>query len=101
LNPSVVADFSCVVIPGVTAALADHPTTQVLKSTTSVSDLYNFNALRSNNFSITFKTEEFKKAFDNIYIFSEQPMPGFMQIDGMRPELQSADKEAKFPEAEL
>jgi hypothetical protein len=97
----VVADFSCAVIPGVTATLTDHPTKQVLKSTTSVSGLYSFNALPSNNFSITFETEEFKKTFDNIYIFSEQSMPGFMQMDGTRPELQSADKEAKFPEAAL
>lgn len=97
----VVADPSGTVIPGATATLTDHPTNQVLKSTASVSGLYSFNALPSNNFSITFETEGFKKTFDNVYIFSEQLMPKFMHMDGIRPEFQSADSEAKFPEAEL
>lgn len=97
-----VADLSDTVISSVVVTLTSYLKNQALESTTSWSDLYRLNTFPLNNFSITVEAGRFnRKTLDKISIFSQQPAPRFAQMDGMRSELQPANNDAKFPEAEL
>lgn len=69
----VVSDPTGAVIPNATVTLTDLETNAVLKSTTSGSGVYNFNALPPSRFSVVAEASGFKKkVLNNVHIIPDQ-----------------------------